>query len=208
MFPPLFPMLCQGEGRNVLPPLTPVLTSGLPKCPPHPTSQQQIGSPQLTRRHSHLWGLTPSKPFLIREISPHMYVTHLFTGLDVFELSICFYLSCFSSKFPVCVGNGRNSSQFIGWLLKNLLNVHLSLPSGVDSCQANITHYDPDMRTNPSEALSIHVFFRDVLEIVIVNVWWHCAGFPIVKVFLQWQREYVDRVSNCNSVYIMTRCTY
>ena len=96
-----FPMLCQGEGRDVLPPLTPVLTSWLPKCPPHPTSQQTIGSPQLTRRHSHLWGLTPSKPFLIREISPqlHVHVTHLFTGLDVFELPICFYLSCLCWKW-------------------------------------------------------------------------------------------------------------
>ena len=89
-----FSMLCQGEGRNVLPPLTPVLTSGLPKCPPHPTSQQQIGSPQLTRRHSHLWGLTPSKPFLIREISPHMYVTIFSPALTS--------LSCPSvSIFPV-----------------------------------------------------------------------------------------------------------
>ena len=66
--------------------------------PPHPTSQQPIGSPQLTRRHSHLWGLTPSKPFLIREISPHMYVT-------IFSLALT-SLSCPSvSIFPVSLPN-------------------------------------------------------------------------------------------------------
>ena len=174
--------------------------------PPHLTPADRISTANqatLTSLGSYTFQAFPNKG----NLSPYVR-NHLFTGLDVFELSICFYLSCLSSKFPVCVRNGWNSSQFIGWLLKNLLNVHLSLPSGVDSCQANITHYDPDMRTNPSEALSIHVFFRDVLEIVIVNVWWHCAGFPIVIVFLQWQRVYVDRVSDCNSVYIMTRCTY
>ena len=193
MFPPLFPMLCQGEGRNVLPPLTPVLTSWLPKCPPHPTSQQTIGSPLLTRRHSHLWGLTPSKPFLIREISPqlHMHVTHLFTGLDVFDLPICFYLSCLSSKFPVCVRNGWNSSQFIGWLLKNLLNVHLSLPSGVDSCQATITYDDPDLRTNPSKALRIHVFFQRCV--------WDCNSECMMA---------LCRVSDCNSVFTITTCLH